>query len=161
MTHELGILGAGNMAEAIARAAIDKNILRPEQMIASDPSDQRRAVFAGLGIATTQQNDEVIPHSKQILVAVKPQMLDSVAADLGRHGAEHHVVLSIMAGVTTDKLAQAIASQGRIAQPRVIRIMPNTPLQIGFGMAGVAPGRHAQKGDEELALRLSARACWA
>ncbi len=154
MKYELGILGAGNMAEAIARAAIDKHILRPEQIIASDPSDQRRAAFSKLGIATTQQNNEVIPNSKQLLIAVKPQILDSVAADLGQHGTKDQIILSIMAGITTDKLAQAIASQGRIAKPRVIRIMPNTPLQIGAGMAGIAPGQHAQKGDEELALRL-------
>ena len=70
--YELGFLGAGNMAEAIAQATISREVLEPDQMIAADPNDQRRSVFSQLGITTSPQNTEVIRQSKQVLVAVKP-----------------------------------------------------------------------------------------
>ena len=43
--YELGIIGAGNMAEAIARGVMARNVLRAEQMIAADVSPQRRELF--------------------------------------------------------------------------------------------------------------------
>ena len=152
--YELGFLGAGNMAEAIAKAAIDKRVLTADQMTASDPSEQRRSKFSQLGITTSTDNTETIKQSKQVLIAVKPQVMAQAAADIARYGSSDQIILSIMAGITTAKLGQAIATGGGITQPRIVRIMPNTPLQVGYGMAGVALGEHAVEGDEDLAMRL-------
>lgn len=149
MRYELGFLGAGNMAEAIAKAAIDRSVLRPVQMIASDPSAERRAVFARLGVATTADNAEVIRQSRQVLIAVKPQVMGKAAADLAAHGSPEQVLISIMAGITSEKLARTIGREARI-----VRVMPNTPLMVGFGMAGVSLGTHARPGDEALTLQL-------
>lgn len=146
MSHELGLIGAGNMAEAIVRAAIRSNVLRPEQMIASDPSEARRAVFRQLGIAVADDNGRVLEASRQVLLAVKPQTFAAVAPSLARFPG---VIISIMAGLSTLKLEEAIG-----AAKRLVRVMPNTPMLVGRGMAGVAPGLHAQPGDESLALRL-------
>lgn len=152
--YELGFLGAGNMAEAIAKAAIEQGVLRREQVIASDPNEERQSAFKQLGITTCDDNTMVIQSSKQIMVAVKPQIMKQVAADLGKHGSEQQVILSIMAGVSTEQLGQIIAAQHSVDRPRVIRIMPNLPIQVGLGMAGVALGPHAKGGDEALAMRL-------
>jgi len=152
--YELGFLGAGNMAEAIAQAAISREVLKPEQIIAADPNDQRRAVFSQLGIATNPRNIEVIGRSKQVLIAVKPQVMGQAAVDLARYGTDGQVILSIMAGISTQKLTQAITAQGAGKPPRVVRIMPNTPLQVGCGMTAVALGEQASPGDEALAMRL-------
>ena len=152
--YELGFLGAGNMAEAIARAAIDKAVLKPEQMIAADPNKLRRSVISQIGIATNSDNAKVIGRSKQVLIAVKPQVMGQAAADLARYGTDSQVILSIMAGVSTQKLTRAITDQGADKPPRVVRIMPNTPLQVGYGMAAVALGEQASPGDEALAMRL-------
>lgn len=154
MHHTLGFLGAGNMAEAIARAAIHSGVLTPEQMFASDPSDERRHAFSHLGIHIATDNGHLITRSGQIMVAVKPQMLLQAAAELAHHGARDHVILSIMAGISTGKLATAIAEAGGDLRHRIVRIMPNTPLQVGHGMAGICLGEHARPGDEELALQL-------
>lgn len=153
MAYELGFLGAGNMAEAIAKAAISKGVLAPGAMIASDPVDARRDVFKKLGIATAPDNAAVISQSKQVLMAVKPQIASQAAADLGKVGRDGQVVISIMAGITTTKLAGMIGTLvGK--PPRIVRVMPNTPLQIGLGMAGVSLGATAQPGDEALTLKL-------
>jgi len=145
----LGLIGAGNMAEAIARAAIDKGVLRAEAMIASDPSDARRRLFEGLGIKVVDRNAEVIAHSGQVLLAIKPQVLGALAGDLAGHGRGDQVLISIMAGMGTGKICELI---GRPA--RVIRVMPNTPMMVGLGMSGLAVGEHAQEGDGALAMKL-------
>lgn len=149
MPYTLGFIGAGNMAEAIAAAAIRADVLRADQMIAADPNPDRRAVFEKRGIATTDDNVQVMAAGEQLLLAVKPQMMGAVAAELGSHLRDEQIVISIMAGITTEKLAKAV---GKAA--RVVRVMPNTPVMVGWGMAGIALGREAKRGDDDLAFRL-------
>lgn len=162
--YELGFIGAGNMAEAIAKAAINKGVLRPDQMVAADINEQRRQVFSFLGVPIMHSNAEVIHQSRTLLIAVKPQIMSTVARDLALYGSDDQVIISIMAGVTTHNLSEAIKNAllesgdpkqtSRITQPRVVRVMPNTPLQVGYGMAGICLGEHAKDGDEQIALRL-------
>jgi len=145
MRYLLGFLGAGNMAEAIAKAAIDGGVVPASQMIAADPSDVRRDVFARLGIATTIDNKEVIGQSSQVMLAVKPQMMRQVAADLAACGSADQIIQSIMAGISIAKLNAAIVEAG--GKPmRIVRVMPNTPMMLGHGMAGIATatGWHGQ-----------------
>ena len=131
MQYRLGFLGAGNMAEAIARAAIDAGVLDAAQLIAADPSDDRRAVFERMGVTTTATNAAVIAQSEQVLVAVKPQMLEDIAADLAAIDGASQVTVSIMAGIRMARLEAAIGGEAR-----VVRVMPNTPVMVGAGMAG-------------------------
>jgi len=149
MDMKLGMIGAGNMAEAIVRAAIDHGVVPAEQIIAADPSEDRRALFASLGVTTTEDNAAVIEASEQVLLAIKPQTLPSIAAHLASTGKPSQIVMSIMAGIGSDKLEQAA---GRPL--RVVRVMPNTPLLVGRGMAGIALGKPAQPGDDALAMSL-------
>ena len=149
MKYELGFIGAGNMAEAIARAAIDMQIIAPDRIIAADPVEQRRDLFASLGVDVADTNEPVIEQSAQVLLAVKPQTLAALGRQLQGVESASQVVMSIMAGISTAKIEAAI---GRSA--RVVRIMPNTPLMAGVGMAGIALGEHAKAGDEALAMRL-------
>lgn len=153
MSYELGFLGAGNMAEAIARAAIGAGVLRADQMIAADPMPARREVFDKLGVKAVEDNAAVIRDSAQVMFAVKPQVMQQAAADLASHGRAEQIILSIMAGVTSAKLAATTGPLGGV-EPRIIRIMPNTPLMVGVGMAGIALGRGAKPGDEALAMKL-------
>jgi pyrroline-5-carboxylate reductase len=149
MRYTLGFIGAGNMAEAIARAAIDKRIVPAERMIAADPAPQRREVFAKLGIGVADNNADVIAASGQIMLAIKPQMLATLGPELRAIDPAQQIVISIMAGVTAARITEAV---GRPA--RIIRVMPNTPLLVGCGMAGICRGEHAREGDEQLVLQL-------
>lgn len=149
MRYELGFIGAGNMAEAIARAAIQKGVLSPGAMVASDPSPQRRQVFESLGVAFADDNAQVVAQARQVMLAVKPQSVGFISGALGRLQVDQQVVVSIMAGV------RAATIEGLAGQAvRVVRVMPNTPLMAGCGMAGVALGRHAREGDDVLAMKL-------
>jgi len=147
--YTLGFVGAGNMAEAIARGAIDKGVLSANAMIASDPSAPRKAVFESLGIKVVDSNAEVIAQSDQVMLAIKPQVLPALAVELSEHGRDDQVLISIMAGIGSAKLCDAVGKPAR-----VVRVMPNTPMMVGLGMSGLAVGEHAQPGDESLAMKL-------
>ncbi|MFW5683005.1 MAG: pyrroline-5-carboxylate reductase [Phycisphaeraceae bacterium] len=158
--HELGFIGSGNMAEAIVRSAIDAGVLSPEQIVAADPSPERREVMASIGVHACDDNAEVVADARQVVLAVKPQAAAGPAAEIGAHLRDDHVVISIMAGLSTSKLAALI----RVGMPagsegqriRLVRVMPNTPLMVGKGMAGVALGADTRPGDDDLAIKLLA-----
>jgi pyrroline-5-carboxylate reductase len=149
MNFDLGFLGAGNMAEAIARAALDRHVLPAGRMIAADPLGPRRDLFAALGIAVTADSAEVVARSAQVLLAVKPQSLADLAGPLRVVDRARQVLVSIMAGIAIRRIEELAGGPAR-----VVRVMPNTPLLVGCGMAGIAVGPHSRPGDEDLALRL-------
>lgn len=159
--HELGFIGGGNMAEAIVRSAVAAGVLEASQIIVADPSDERRAVMGGLGAAVASSNAEVATSAKQVVLAVKPQVAEGPAGEVGAALTDERVVVSIMAGLGTAKLAAMIrAGMSRdLGDPakrrvRLVRVMPNTPLMVGRGMSGVALGGDAEPGDDELTMRL-------
>ncbi|HCD31207.1 MAG TPA: pyrroline-5-carboxylate reductase [Phycisphaerales bacterium] len=149
MKYKLGFIGAGNMAEAVAKAAINQGLVSADKIIASDTNETRRELFADLGINVTQDSDHVVTESRQIMLAVKPQVFPDVAKMLAKVDAQRQVVISIMAGITTAKI-QELAGQPL----RIIRVMPNTPMMVMQGMAGVACGQCCQPGDDEFAMKL-------
>lgn len=151
MQYRLGFIGCGNMAQAIAGGAIERNVLSPTDIIASDPSDENRGVFAEWGCETTPDNEQVAKQAQQILLAVKPQIFPKVAPDLSASLTDSQVLISIMAGLSSAKIAEEV---GRAC--RVVRVMPNTPAMVAEGMAGIALGGSAQAGDDALAKQLFA-----
>lgn len=150
MQHRLGIIGCGNMAQAIAGGAINRGVIDAKHIIASDPHEANRKVFEQWGCVAVQDNAEVVDDAEQVLLAVKPQVFAQVAPQLAQC-TESQVLISIMAGLSSQKIASLIGSPHRI-----VRVMPNTPAMVGEGMAGIALGETAQAGDDALANKLFA-----
>ena len=149
-TIELGFLGAGNMAEAIARGIIRAEVLAPGEMLASDPAHDRRNLFEQeLGIATRDQNGPLVEAAPVVLVAVKPQQFDAALAPLGGEFGPEKLVISICAGISTRHVEEVLAPE-----TRVVRAMPNTPMLVGRGMAGICAGSCATPDDLATAERL-------
>lgn len=147
-TYQLGFLGAGNMAEAIARAAVECAGIPAGALLASDPLEARRNIFSAMGIATVEDGRVVVAKARTVILAIKPQGLSQIAPLLAQLQPEQ-VVISIMAGISSERIE---AAAGRPL--RVVRVMPNTPMLVGRGMTGVALGAHALPGDDALALEL-------
>jgi pyrroline-5-carboxylate reductase len=146
----LGFLGAGNMAEAIARGILAAGVLPPGAILASDPSEERRRLFADdLGIEALDANDPVVDRADVVLLAVKPQVVDKALAPVGGGFGPEKLLLSICAGVSTAHL-EGLTKAGT----RVVRAMPNTPMLVGRGMAAVCPGALATDDDLAIAERL-------
>jgi pyrroline-5-carboxylate reductase len=152
MTIELGILGAGNMAEAIARGVIRSGLLQPSQILAADVSPQRRELFEQqLGIRAVEDNREVAGHARTILLSVKPQHMKEVLAGIGSEASPDVLIISIAAGISS-RFIETHFGNGR--SWRVIRTMPNTPMLVGEGMVALARGRHATQEDAERARKM-------
>ena len=149
--YEIGVIGAGNAAEGIVAGLLRNSVLLDDRIIAADPSEARREVFRNrFGIAVTDDNRHVVAESYILLLAVKPQIYGAVLAQVGDLVREDHVIVSIMAGVST----RAIEDRLDGIRARVVRVMPNLPVHVGAGMAGVHPGRHASEADLLRAQRI-------
>lgn len=155
----LVIIGGGTMARAIIHSATAAKALDPRLIALAEPLPDRRAALqswvGSLHPRITEAIDwlaatESTPGEGQILLAVKPQSLPQVAEELlPALGTASRIVTTIMAGTPSQKVRTALG--GRV---RVIRVMPNTPAQIGRGMTAIARGAGSVPGDEHLAERI-------
>jgi pyrroline-5-carboxylate reductase len=149
-TLKIGFLGAGKMASALAKGFAAAKIASSKQIIASDVMEPARTAFAkDVGGAATDSNLEVLKFANVLILAVKPDQVASVLAEIKPLWTDKHLLISIAAGVTLAKLESALPLKAR-----VIRVMPNTPALVGAGAAGYALGSHANGEDGELAQKL-------
>jgi pyrroline-5-carboxylate reductase len=158
---KLGFIGAGNMAEALARGLVENKVFKASELIASDVDAARRRKFKGaLKIEVTTDNLKVLNSSRAVLFAVKPQTIDAVLTELARAGGgddgaprkgglASKLFVSIAAGVTLGRLEGALGGRAH-----VIRVMPNAPAMVGQGMAALVRGRNASRADEAFALKI-------
>ena len=109
-----------------------------EQIIVNDPNKEKRAFFANLGVATSENNVESATNAEVVLLAVKPQMMTEVCLPLSAVDFSDKLLISIAAGISTERLNALIPSIKSI-----VRVMPNTPALVGEGMAGLfAPKKY-------------------
>jgi pyrroline-5-carboxylate reductase len=152
MKFELGIIGAGNMAEAIARGVLARGLFTPDQIIAADPAPQRRQLFESqLRVTTCDDNLRVARESRIILLSVKPQHMADALRGLGQALNPSTLIISIAAGISTGFIEKNLGAEKRW---RVIRAMPNTPMLVGQGISALARGAHASADDLSVARRI-------
>jgi pyrroline-5-carboxylate reductase len=152
MSYELGIIGAGQMAEAIVRGLLRSGLYRLEQLIAADVSDGRRQLFSKeLGIKAVTDNADAARDAKVLLLSVKPYQMQEVLAGIGAVLRPDTLVISIAAGVRASSIEKHLGGAGRW---RVVRSMPNTPMLVGEGMVAIAKGGHATDADLATARRV-------
>jgi pyrroline-5-carboxylate reductase len=148
------------MAEALAHGLIQHKVFKSSEIIVSDVAPERRRKLArALKVATTDDNTEVVRESGTVLLAVKPQTIDAVMAELAAElskapkkaaaAAKGKLFISIAAGVTIERLTRGLGKRAR-----VIRVMPNAPAMVGHGMAAMVRARGASPADEAFALRI-------
>ena len=146
----IGFLGAGKMATALARGFVNAEIVFPREIIASDPFDTARKTFAReIGAKTVAANVDVAKFANVLILATKPDQVSAALAEISGAFTKNHLLISIAAGVTLAKLENALP-----AGARVIRVMPNTPALVGAGASGFALGKNASVADAELAKKL-------
>lgn len=135
----IAFVGAGNMGEALIRGLIVAGTVKPEQIIAYDVrGDRLDFLHKTFGVRTS----ESVPSADVIVLAVKPQNVSDALSSLRLHPSSF--ILSIAAGITTARIETELGGQ-----PRVIRVMPNTPALVGAGAAALCKGRYAT--DDDLA----------
>ena len=128
--YQLGIIGAGNMAEAVVRGALSSRFVAPEAIVASDPAEARRELFEKeLGVACV--TDNTIPaRCPRVMLAIKPGVIDKVLDEIANVVMPDATIISIVASVHCKYISEKLGGKGRI-----IRVMPNMPLLAGTGMS--------------------------
>lgn len=126
----IAIIGAGVMAESIVAGLFDNNTVTPKQIVASHPrQDRRTQLSAKHGIEVVESNAEAAKDADLILLTIKPQVMPAVMAELSTVLHANQVVISIAAGTTVNQLKNGLHHLA------IVRVMPNTPAQVGEGMA--------------------------
>lgn len=135
---KVAFIGAGNMNGAIISGLIQGGF-SPENIMVSNPSAPKRiALQEKHGIQQTSNNIEAATFADVIVLGVKPYLIAEVCQVLGEHiDVTSKCFISVAAGTTMNQIEQAIG------QPcTVIRTMPNTPSQLGYGVTGIFANDH-------------------
>ncbi len=150
------VLGAGTMGRALTLGLLGSGEARADEVVGTRKHAGRAAETAAeLGIEVGTDNAAAVRRADLVLLCTKPHVVRGVLAELAAAGAlDHHPLLvSIAAGVSTEALEEAAASNASPA-PRVVRAMPNTPCLVNEGMTVLCGGAHATAEDLERVERV-------
>jgi pyrroline-5-carboxylate reductase len=152
LKDKIGVVGAGKIGSAIVRGVIRAGLVPKDQVMASDVSDGlRQSIAEELGIKVTPDNGEVCDFASIVILAVKPQMVDSVVKEIAKKLGKAKLLVSVAAGVPLSRIEANLAPG-----TRVVRVMPNISCVVGAGASGYAGGAHATAQDlEKVGLILS------
>lgn len=147
--NKIAFIGAGNMNGAIISGLVQGGF-KPENIMVSNPSAPKRlALQAAHGIQQTQSNIDATTFADVIVLGVKPYLIEEVCQHLGENiDLAGKCFISVAAGCTIKQIEQALNQTCT-----VIRTMPNTPSQIGYGVTGMYANDHIN--DEEKAFTTS------
>lgn len=144
----VGVIGAGSMGGAIARGLVESGTLPASRVLVADPEPARRAEFEALGCRALEGGPALVAEGPDVVVlAVKPQVLGDVMASVAQ-GAAGRLVISIAAGV------QVATIEAALPGVRVVRVMPNMPVQVRSGATALCAGTAATAADLDLARAL-------
>ena len=132
----IAVVGVGAMGTAIVQGLMEAGWEKLDLRLADASVERVEALLAEGHIA---YSDPTIAaeSAEVVLLAVKPQVMDAVLAELAPVVTPRHLIVSIAAGITTATIEAALG------EVPVVRCMPNTPALVGKGMTGLAPGTHA------------------
>lgn len=147
---KLAFIGAGNMAEALIQGILKASLLKTDEIIATDVS-QERAVYIQqkTGINVLLENTQAVKQAETIILAVKPQTMNMVLQELATVLSPNQQIISIVAGIRTETIEQQLG-----VNMSVIRVMPNTPALVGCSATAICKGRYASEEHLKWATRI-------
>ncbi|XP_006830807.1 PREDICTED: pyrroline-5-carboxylate reductase 3 [Chrysochloris asiatica] len=147
----VGFVGAGRMAEAIARGLIQAGKVKAQHVMASAPTDRNLCHFRALGCRTTHSNQEVLQSCSLIFFATKPHVLPAVLVEVAPVITDEQILVSVAAGVPLRTLEELLPPRAR-----VLRVSPNLPCVVQEGAMVLARGCWAGSSDAQLLQSLLA-----
>jgi pyrroline-5-carboxylate reductase len=140
VAKKIAVIGAGNMGTALLRGILGSGWGTRGNLIASHPKRTKgEALSSELGIAVTERNDEAARQAQIVILAVKPQILESVLAEIRPALARDALLISIAAGFPTSRIEAALG--GSVP---VVRAMPNVAAVVRASATVLCAGRHAR-----------------
>ena len=127
---KLAFIGGGTMAEAIIKGVLSRHLADPSDISVGEPVEERRQTLEQVyRVFVTHDNGEAARRGDVVILAVKPQDLTAALSSVKGCLESRQVLLSIVAGVRLRTLMDGLG------HPAVVRVMPNTPGQIGEGVS--------------------------
>lgn len=157
--NKITFIGGGNMAASLISGLIADGYAQSAITVSDPDSDKLSQLAAHYGVHTVSNNEQAIQQADIVVLAVKPQVLETVARDMAKAIQQSTpLVISIAAGVTVGVLNEWLG--GGLA---LVRSMPNTPAMIQSGATGLYAGptvSEAQRNQAESILRAAGVTCW-
>lgn len=147
MRNHIAFIGVGNMGSAILSGVLSSGVFAPDHVILCDVSQEKCAPFFLRGCQYTASPKDAAQRADCLLLAVKPQQIDSLLTEISTE-TDGKLVISIAAGVTIARI------RNLLPHAAVVRVMPNTPLQVGEGVSALCPAKNVSEDDYSLALRI-------
>lgn len=133
---KMTVIGGGNMGTAIVKAVISQNIISQENITIIENFPERQEFLKSeLDCNIQAEIDSSISDQDVIMVAIKPQSTDQVLSLLKGKLNQKQLIISIMAGIKIQTL------EDYLAPAQIVRVMPNMPSAIGYGMATFCGGK--------------------
>lgn len=149
--NKLGFIGGGRMAEALIKGIIQSGFLKPDQLAAVDPSEERRGLLQKeYGVQVAEKAEGIWADCSVIILAVKPGIVAPVLTQNREQIKARHLLISIAAGIPLKILEDCTSGSGC----RCIRVMPNTPAIVQEGISVLSPGRGVSDDDLLLARKI-------
>lgn len=147
---KLGFIGCGNMAKAIIQGIVSKELVAPEDILASNTTQEHAdATRELLKIKTTTDNTQVAGESNIVFLCVKPQQYEAVIDEIKDDLHERQIVVSIAPGKTLAWLEE------KLERPvKIVRAMPNTPAVVGEGITTFCAGDLLDEEDVKIVKEL-------
>ena len=142
-SKQIGLIGVGNMGTALLTGILNSEVEKKDKMIIYDVDElllNKRGKEFNVEIA--KNNEQLVQESKYILIAVKPQVMDSVLEEIGSLIDEQHIIISIVAGISIAHIQKFIKNKIGI-----VRAMPNTPALVGAGATAMANNGNLNEND--------------
>ena len=143
----VGFIGGGNMGEALIKGLLGASLVPATAIHATDVRLERlKELDRQYGIQVSSDNADLVRHSDIIILAVKPQIMDSVLKEIAPAVTRRKLLISIAAGVSTAKIRAVLHKDARL-----IRVMPNTPALVLEGVTAIAKADNLEPDDLDTA----------
>jgi pyrroline-5-carboxylate reductase len=152
----VGMIGAGNMAEALLRGSFDAGVLDPARCLVTNKSNDARLARLGRAwpVRTTRDKALLLAESDVVVLAVKPLDLPTVLNEIAPHARARHLVISVAAGISIEMIER------RLRDVPVVRAMPNTSTAVRASATAIAMGSLAGPGHLAIARALFEAVGW-
>ena len=144
---KIGIIGTGNMGEALIDGLIHSRSSVPENIICSDIRKEKlKSVREKYGIISKTNNADDVKASDIIIYAIKPQIMTNILKETADYLDSSKIIISIAAGVPLSSIESCLNMELRL-----VRVMPNIAASVKEGASAIAPGDHVLKNDLQVA----------
>ncbi|MBR0596864.1 pyrroline-5-carboxylate reductase [Sinanaerobacter chloroacetimidivorans] len=141
---KIGFIGTGNMGTAIMKGYLSVHENSNHDLYAYDKENSKLdALSRDLGIQSCESIADLVTKSEIIVLAVKPNIFEMILPEINEVYQPHQILVSIAAGISIRYLESFIKHQN----PKVVRVMPNTPAMVNEGMTAISKNDHLD--DEE------------